>query len=152
MTRLLRTIAVAALPAAVALIGVATVASAQDAGWREIIMKQMEAGGESLAKAGFSPTGPVYFGALNQGESIIVGVQLDAGKSYKIVGACDRECKDLDIVLYDASGTVVDKDVEEDDVPIVEYRPSSTGKYRIEISMATCSANPCHVGRRIFAN
>ena len=42
------------------------------------------------------------------------------GTSYQIVGVCDTDCSDLDLVLYDRDGEPVAEDILPDDVPIIE--------------------------------
>jgi hypothetical protein len=45
---------------------------------------------------------------------------LYGGFSYLILGACDGDCGDVDIRLYDENGTEIDSDTSNDAVPFVE--------------------------------
>jgi hypothetical protein len=80
----------------------------------------------------------------------MVSLDLNIGTQYQIMGACDTDCSDLDFVLYDGRGNQIDQDVELDDVPIVTVTPSRTGTFRVKVTMATCTAEPCRYGIGVF--
>lgn len=64
------------------------------------------------------------------------------------VGACDENCRDLDLIVRDSSGQEVGRDVELDDVPVVVVRgPAAT--YSVEVRMADCTGE-CHWGVGVF--
>ena len=70
------------------------------------------------------------------------------GGDVLFVGACDENCRDLDLIVRDSSGREVGRDVELDDVPIVVVQgPAAT--YSIEVSMADCTGQ-CHWGVGVF--
>lgn len=75
---------------------------------------------------------------------------LDAGRRYALVGVCDRDCSDLDLVLYDEDGYIVDSDTEPDDTPIVSVTPRETARYRLHVMMASCAVQPCYYGVGVF--
>jgi hypothetical protein len=89
-------------------------------------------------------------GALNSGRTDSWTFTLNQGTGYAITGACDQDCTDLDIVVQNASGNVVASDELDDDYPIVEFTPSSTGPYTVKVTMYTCSEEPCYFGFGIF--
>jgi hypothetical protein len=82
-------------------------------------------------------------GRLNDGTYRVHNVTLRADVEYTFVGACDRDCSDLDLQLYDENGNLIDEDLLSDDVPVVTVTPSWTGRFRVKVIMADCSISPC---------
>jgi hypothetical protein len=111
-------------------------------------MRQVEG---ALAERGYQRTGEVRTGSLTQGERESISLTLGAGLDFAIVGLCDNDCSDLDLRLYDQSGAEVDADIETDDSPVVELTPRSSGTYRVEIVMVSCSVSPCYYGLGVFS-
>lgn len=68
----------------------------------------------------------------------------------EIVGVCDVDCSDIDIVVRDPQGNEAGSDRETDDVPIVGVRPALSGTYSVTIIMAGCSAAPCRFGVGVY--
>ncbi len=77
-------------------------------------------------------------------------VNLEGGRSYRIIGGCDNECSNLDIELIDSRGAVVASDVLPDDFPLVNFTPAQSGQYIVRIMMQACSVAPCYAGARIL--
>lgn len=77
-------------------------------------------------------------------------IGLAANTTYTIGGVCDTDCSDLDIVVRDEAGKVVAQDELDDDVPIVELKTASAGRYTIEVKMFACAANTCYFGFGLF--
>lgn len=75
----------------------------------------------------------------------------DKGTDYIITGACDNDCKDVDIVLKDEENEVVEKDDKADDTPVLSFKPKHDGRYTIEITMSQCKDDPCYFGFGVFA-
>jgi hypothetical protein len=65
--------------------------------------------------------------------------QLEAGYTYAFAGACDNDCSDLDFVLYDPDGSVVGKDTDPDDTPLVNLTAAKTGVYTIRARIPRCN-------------
>ena len=116
------------------------------------VRAQLDRVGANLAKKGFQLTTQVYTGDLDDERNEEVTVRLRAGVSYAIVGVCDEDCDDLDIVLYNAAGREITSDVEDDDVPVVEIRPDADGTFTARAVMANCKANPCAYGLGLFSS
>jgi hypothetical protein len=89
---------------------------------------------------------------LSAGDSDNYTVTLQGGRSYKLVGVCDNDCTDLDITLYDSDGDVVDRDMLDDDKPVVSVSGKSGGTYRMNVSMASCSTGVCYYSVAIYGN
>ena len=78
-------------------------------------------------------------------------MELDKGATYVILGVCDSDCKDVDLLLMNRAGKQVDKDVEVDDYPTVAVAPDRSERYTVRAIMAACSAAPCAYGFGVFA-
>jgi hypothetical protein len=94
-------------------------------------------------------------GELRDGSSITWTVPLRAGTEYKLFGACDEDCGDVDLELYDENGYLVDEDAAGDDYPIVIVRPRYSQTYSFKVTMADCAYSPCGYmvgifGRQVF--
>lgn len=137
----------------VALSLVPTLASAQPQ--RDVITQQLDAAGEAIATEGFRPSAGAIAqnslaGLLPSGGRVFIEVNLRAGTDYMIVGGCDYDCSDLDLIAYSADGTQLAADVEADDVPVVAFRSGSNGPHLVEVTMPGCSTETCYFGIRIF--
>lgn len=117
---------------------------------QNVVSVQLDSAVAKMRQQGFAPVGGPMTGSLNQSGSAQLQVALRAGVTYMIVGVCDQDCTDMDLVLSDAAGNVIDSDMELDDVPIVEFSGRG-GTYSLDVRMATCSVEPCGYGVRIFA-
>lgn len=79
-------------------------------------------------------------------------VELAGGSPYRIIGACDDDCSNLDMELIDVStGGVVASDMLQDDFPVVEFTPQANGRYIVRLLMQTCSVAPCFAGARVLS-
>jgi hypothetical protein len=73
-------------------------------------------------------------------------VYLQAGARYRFEGRCDRDCRDLDMALYNANGIQLAADREYDDVPGFSFTAPYTGGYLVTLELAHCAAYRCQVG------
>jgi len=137
--------------AAVAGAFIATTAAArpQDE-WVAQVRRLLQTAGRTFESRGYSMTHRIYTGSLNEGANEMVSLDLEIGTQYQIMGACDTDCSDLDFTLYDGRGNQIDQDIELDDVPIVSVTPSRSGTFRVKVTMAKCSAEPCRYGIGVF--
>lgn len=78
-------------------------------------------------------------------------VQLRAGVNYRVYGACDNECSDVDMEIYGADGHLVDRDVGADDTPYVQITPTTSGRAYVRIWLYACQHEPCYVGARLVS-
>jgi hypothetical protein len=139
-----------ALAVACVLAGVAAPAAAQP-GMDAVVRTQLDSAVVLMRGQGFALQGAFRAGALADGGQEELRVELQAGNAYMIMGVCDVDCDDLDLLLADAAGTEVDSDYLPDDVPMVAATVSRGGAYRLTVSMASCSIEPCGYGIAIFA-
>jgi len=122
-------------------------AEAQEAA--NIVWSQLEAVQGWAQGEGFS-TRNYIIGKLDEDDTDSWTVTLYGGNDYIIIGACDGDCGDLDITVYDDADNAVAHDTETDDVPVVELSLKSEGRYRIQTNMFECSVEPCYFGLGIF--
>lgn len=102
------------------------------------------------AGRGFSKTRDYEVGSLRSGETSTFPVTLNSGIEYRLLSACDNDCSDIDIVVYDESGNQVASDTGRNDKPVVTVIPRWTGRFRIKVTMYKCSNSPCAYGIGVF--
>ena len=136
--------------AAVAAAFITTTAAAPQDEWVAQVRRLLQQAGKTFEDLGYSMTNGIYTGSLNNGRNEMVSLDLDIGTQYQIMGACDTDCSDLDLELYDPAGNKIDQDVEMDDAPIVAVTPRRSATYRVKVVMAACSAEPCRYGVAVF--
>jgi hypothetical protein len=136
---------IAASVAALALLGTAGAASAQDASGAALVDYIF---GQLEAEFGISPASRAT-GRLSAGASTTGTFNVASGANYIVIGACDEGCSDLDLVVRDSSGNEVGSDFEDDDAPMVVIPAGSGGRYTFEAQMVTCTSN-CHFGVRSY--
>ena len=104
----------------------------------------------SLLTGGYTRVAPPTTGWLDDGESARFTVWLTGGERYAVAAACDRDCSDLDLQLFSPAGDEVDRDFLSDDEPLVFAAPSTSGRYTVRVSMASCSREPCEYYAGVF--
>jgi hypothetical protein len=124
---------------------------AQEA-WATQVRTLLEGVGATFKEQGYALTHEILTGSLDEGGNTSLRLDLDGGMDYQIMGACDTDCSDLDIVLYDSKDNEIDSDLLLDDAPLVSVSPSGSGTYRVEVRMATCSVEPCYFGVGVWGN
>ena len=92
---------------------------------------------------GARPVGEDVTASLDDGGSHEFVIDLQEGHRYRVLGACDTRCSDVDLIVEDAAGQQVDQDVLLDDYPVVDINPTADARYRVRIGMPGCGTNPC---------
>jgi hypothetical protein len=105
---------------------------------------------EDLIAEGFSEMGGGENGSLDQDQEMRFPLSLREGIEYRMVGVCDNDCENLDLVLLDPEGREVDSDLLADAFPIVELTPQTGGEYRLAVNMVICTLEPCAFRVAIF--
>ena len=114
------------------------------------VRAQLDAVSESIRNDGYRLVQEIHMGRLDDDGEEAVTFDLGRGQTYMLMGVCDTDCSDLDLVLYDGDGDEVDSDLELDDVPIVEVSVDRADSYRLEVTMAACDAEPCRFGIGVY--
>lgn len=78
-------------------------------------------------------------------------VYLSEGVNYRIYGACDDACTDLDMEIYGADGALVERDSARDDTPFVQITPAQSGRHFVRVWLYACAADTCAVAARVVA-
>jgi hypothetical protein len=115
-----------------------------------VVQGQLEAAVEMMADAGYSLRGEFRSGGLANGAEETLSIDLVAGTTYAILGVCDADCSDMDLMLIDAAGRMIAQDILEDDVPILTPEITAGGTYGLRVTMPACSVDPCSYAIAIF--
>ncbi|WP_157974491.1 hypothetical protein [Lewinella sp. IMCC34183] len=103
----------------------------------------------TLVSGGYPFTAFTDCGNLQEGASDYDQVYLNFGYTYQIYAVCDEDCPDLDLSLYDGSGTLLKYDGKDDSFPIITFTPEISGAYVTQVKMYSCTRGPCAYGLRI---
>jgi|GEM_PF-1341491 len=144
-----------AFAAAAAAAASASPAAAQN-GHRGVITAQLDTITAVKAREGFAAErvldGNTVVGMMANGGSVVLEVNLRAGTQYFIPAGCDGDCDDLDLRVHSPDGeTVLDEDVEADDVPLVSFTAARTGPHLLTVMMSSCKTSLCYFGFRVLA-
>lgn len=60
--------------------------------------------------------------------------------AYAFLGACDEDCRDMDIQVYDPAGNKVTEDLRADDSPEVRLLAAQSGRYTVRTRIPKCHA------------
>lgn len=91
------------------------------------------------------------FGRLADHETASHELVLVGGKEYALMAVCDSDCADVDLKVFDTEGTLVLQDVSGDATPVLTFTANTTGRYRADVIMASCSHSPCYYGLQLLA-
>jgi len=115
-----------------------------------VILAQLQQAQALAAQQGFQLIGQPYSGSLAQGQSWNVPAQFYAGYDYRVLGVCDRDCADLDLVLFDSAGRQVSQDTTTTSQPVVGVQPSYNDNFTIQVQMYNCSVAPCYYALALY--
>ena len=116
----------------------------------QLVWNQLQTSHTTLTKDGYGVT-RYLVGALNTDRADTWTFQFTAGRTYRIVGACDADCSDIDIEVTGLDGKVIVKDTADDDMPIVSFDVNGTGDLKVKVSMYRCTEEPCFWGLGIWS-
>ncbi|NJB87719.1 3-deoxy-D-manno-octulosonic-acid transferase [Lewinella marina] len=72
---------------------------------------------------------------LERGGTVSLDLPLEGGTKYLIVGAAESSAADIDVLLRDGNGEVVEQDTETDKTPVVEIWVDSTAIYTVQVQL-----------------
>ena len=105
----------------------------------------------ALAQQGFQMVGEPVSGSMPQGQASNVPVQMNVGYEFRIVGVCDADCGNHDLVIYDGYNTAIGRDTHADSQPVVGVLPSSSGVFTAQVQMISCTVAPCYFAVAAYA-
>ena len=82
-------------------------------------------------------------GTLRSGASESLPLTVTAGREYRLVGACDARCGDLDLVLVAGGDVILAADRRADNVPELRYTADASGTLSVEVEMFSCGVLEC---------
>jgi hypothetical protein len=113
----------------------------------EVLVKTLAV--DSLMRlAGYRMHGDGFYGMLRRGGRAEHVLTLPAG-TYSMVGVCDTDCTDLDLVLYSGSRTVA-SDLKLDAVPLFDVTVAARTTYRLVVTLPGCTTSSCYYGALIY--
>ncbi|MEP6835872.1 MAG: rhodanese-like domain-containing protein [Gemmatimonas sp.] len=114
-----------------------------DTAWDEGVKQIRAAAKKDAAEEGVRLIEPLRAAYMQNGERQYYAFSLKAGKRYIISGQCDEDCTDIDLGLVDGRGGVPILDRNDDDTPVLEVTPTTTGEYQLMVTMADCGTAFC---------
>lgn len=120
------------------------------AGQWEDLRKRLDSAIYDFESVDYAVAGFAFEGSLREGSERNLDLRLTRGTEIMIVGLCDSDCTDVDLRLYDPSGSAVESDLLRDDFPMLKIIPSRSGVYRVKVQMAACSREPCYYTVQAF--
>ena len=123
--------------------------SAQDR-WEMQVRAQMVGVWVTAAREGYRLNERLLVGSLQGGHLATLDLTFQRGVDYLLVATCDADCDDVDLVLREEQGREIAADRDSNDLAVLRVPGGHTGLHRLNIPMASCSANPCRYGVAIF--
>lgn len=122
-----------------------------------VIAEQLDYAATLFEDDGLAPAGrllPAHGvdGMLPLGGEVMLHLALSAGKRYVVIGACDRDCHDLDARVYGIANELLAEDTEPDDVPMLVFDATRSGSHLLQVSMPGCGTPKCGFGVRVFSD
>jgi hypothetical protein len=71
---------------------------------------------------------------------------VERGKSYFALAHCDDACADIDLIVRDPAGNVLDNDEVEGADPVLLFRAEATGSVEVTVGMKACDEDVCEYG------
>ncbi len=85
-------------------------------------------------------------GFLKEGNSISFNIYLNDGQDYVVIGGGDKDVNDIDIIVTDEDGNVIDKDDQSDNNPVVAFTAPHSGVYTFKLKLYDCDASGSFCG------
>lgn len=89
---------------------------------------------------------------INAGESSRIVLDVPTSTSIEIMGDCDQDCQDLDLIVRTPDGKILARDTEPDFYPIVSFVSGKDGRIEIELDLKDCIAGYCYAAYSIFVS
>lgn len=116
----------------------------------QLVWNQLQTQHTALVKEGYGVT-RYLVGSLFNDRADTWTFQFMAGRTYRIFGACDGDCRDIDLEVLGLDGKVIVKDTADDDMPVVTFDVTGTGDLKVKVSMYRCGEEPCFWGLGIWS-
>ena len=130
----------------------ATAASAQDQDYTDQVYRQLHDRYRALAASGKElRLETTVINAVDEDGTDDWTFNLEAGRRYAVIAACDDDCGDLDLRVEDyETEEVLSEDTESDATPVVTFSPGASGRCTIRMSMYSCGTRYCYAGFSLY--
>jgi hypothetical protein len=115
------------------------------------VENQLQVAIQHSTKDGYQLVVPRNLGQLNRGSGAPKTLLLTPNRNYIFVAVCDRNCKEIQLILKDMKGNQVASNLTKDPVALIKFKPTSEDKYQVTVKMEKCSARSCTYGLGIFS-
>jgi len=138
--------------AAVAMLSLGA-AQAQDRSAAQQVADYLDTGMAPHAALGYAPepSNMQVVQAIHTESAFLWLVYLRAGVHYRIYGACNDPCTDMDMEVYGADGVLADRDAATNDTPYVQISPITSGRHYVRLWIYACTQEPCTAGARVVS-
>jgi hypothetical protein len=92
----------------------------------------------------------VFTGSLATGAAGWAPLDLAPGREYRVVGRCDGDCEELDLVLNRDEQPIQDS-AGRGTLPYIDYYPRYANHYTVTARMVECSTPTCRYGLAVFS-
>ena len=99
---------------------------------------------QSLRANGYSVRDQYNHGILGHGQSTIIRTTLHEGNSYVLAAGGSEDAYDVDILIYDENGNLLDRDTDSSNLAVAEITPRWTGTFYIKIVMFDSTHDGAH--------
>lgn len=87
---------------------------------------------------------------INSGNKATIILDVPAKTPVQIMGDCDEDCYDLDLIARNSSGKLFAEDHLDDYYPIVSFVSDASGRIELEFDLADCAAPYCYAAYSVF--
>lgn len=112
--------------------------------YQQQILERLGQVEQAFAAQGFQQISDPVTGQMPQGQTMAHPLTLEQGGEYRIIGVCDNDCGDLDLILYDENNVLISQDQLTDATPVVSVTPAWSGAFAVHAVMHNCTVNPCY--------
>ena len=133
-----------------ALLGISPTFAADDKAYVEDVKSKLANASQSLISENFQQATPQQIDVLKRGQSKRFRLQLNAGTTYGVVGACDQDCTHVAISLRDDNNRVLVQSREQHHTAIVSGTPEQSALYTLYVSAPGCSQDACYIGLAVL--
>lgn len=114
------------------------------------VRAQLNYAADGFAQRGVFRSHDDFIGSLYDNGETTFTVDLQGGRAYTFLGACDNDCSDVDLWIYDERGNLIDSDVSRSDLPYLSFTPRWSARFSVRVRMYACSYEPCSYGVAAF--
>lgn len=132
-------------------IGCIELANAQSSlSFKQQVVNQLNRAKKLARDRGFQLTHDYHIDELQGNQTGRIVLQLEADVTYVIVGVCDNDCQDLDMILLNEKGNIISEDIKSDAMPILTVSPQWSGNFLIGVKVPICHHSSCVYGLAVF--